>query len=65
MRVLSSLRRAVRRFFGAESGATAVEYAVLVALVVLVCAAGAAAFRVPAGSAFDSHTNTIGTYPDP
>ena len=65
MRVLNYLRRAARRFASEESGATTVEYAILVAFVVLVCVAGVAAFRVPAGSAFSSNTTSIGTYPDP
>jgi Flp pilus assembly pilin Flp len=54
-----------RRFIAEESGATTVEYAILVAFVVLVCVAAVAAFRVPAGSAFSSNTTSIGTYPDP
>jgi Flp pilus assembly pilin Flp len=65
MRAFNYLRRMGRRFLAEESGATAVEYAILVAFVVLVCVAGVAAFRVPAGSAFGSSTNNIGTYPDP
>lgn len=65
MRAFNFLRRAARRFVSGESGTTAVEYAILVAFVVLVCLAGVAAFRVPAGSAFNSSTNNIGTYADP
>ena len=65
MRAFNYLRRAARRFVSEESGATTVEYAILVAFVVLVCVAGVAAFRVPAGSAFSSNTTSIGTYPDP
>ena len=65
MRLFNSLRRAARRFLAGESGATAVEYAVLVAFVLLLCAAAAAAFQAPAGSAFDNSGTTIGTYPDP
>lgn len=61
MRALTTLRRFVRD----ESGATAVEYAVLVGFVVLACAAAAAAFRAPAGAALESSTTSIGTYPDP
>ncbi len=65
MRAFTFLGRVARRFLRGESGATAVEYAVLVALVVSVCVAAAAAFRAPAGSAFDNSGNTIGTYADP
>lgn len=65
MRAFTRLRRAARRFLAAESGATAVEYAVLVGAVVLACAAAAAAFQSLAGLAFDASTTTIGTHPDP
>ena len=65
MRVFNYLRRAARRFTAEESGMTAVEYAVLVAFVVLVCVAGVAAFRTPARLMFNSNTTSIGTYPDP
>ncbi|MFM8271421.1 MAG: Flp family type IVb pilin [Gemmata sp.] len=61
MRKFTFLRRLLRE----ESGTTAIEYAVLVAFVVLVCIAGVAAFQNPAGSAISSSTTTIGTYPDP
>jgi Flp pilus assembly pilin Flp len=55
----------LRRFLRGESGATAVEYAVLVAFVLMGCIAAVLAFREPAGSAFDNSGNTIGTYADP
>ncbi len=65
MRPFTYLGRMARRFLRAESGATAVEYAVLVAGVVIVCVAAAAALKVPASSAFNNSGNTIGTYDDP
>lgn len=65
MRPLTFCRRVARRFARGESGATAVEYAVLVAFVMLVCAAAVAAFRTPAGSAFQNTGTTVGTYADP
>ena len=65
MRAFDFLRRAARRFIRGESGATAVEYAVLIAFVVLACVAAAAAFQAPAGSAFEGSGTTVGTYPDP
>jgi Flp pilus assembly pilin Flp len=61
VRPLNFLRRLLRE----ESGATTVEYAILVAFVVIVCIAGAAAFQNPAGSAINTSTTNIGTYPDP
>lgn len=65
MRVLSSLHRLAVRLYRDESGATTVEYAVLVAFVLLACAAGAAALQGPAGGVLDTSTTTIGAYPDP
>ena len=65
MRTFAYLSRAARRFLAGEAGMTAVEYAVLVAFVLLVCVAAAAAFQAPAGSSFNNSTTTIGTYPDP
>ena len=65
MRAFRFLTRAARGFVRGECGATAVEYAVLVAFVLLACIAAAAAFQAPAGSAFESHGTSIGTYPDP
>ena len=65
MRAFRVLRRAARRFLRAESGATAIEYAVLVAFVLMACLAAVNAFRSPAGSALESSGTSIGTYPDP
>jgi Flp pilus assembly pilin Flp len=59
------LRRAAGRFLRADSGATAIEYAVLVAFVLMACLAAVNAFRAPAGSALESSGTSIGTYPDP
>ncbi len=65
MRAFVSLGRAAGRFLRSESGTTAVEYAVLLAFLVIVCMAAVAAFQLPAGLAFDSSSTSIGTYPDP
>jgi len=65
MNALRTLRRAWRRFLREQSGMTSVEYAVLVAFVLLICAAAVAAFKAPAGSAFQNSGTSIGTYPDP
>jgi len=61
MRIWNALRRFVRD----ESGLSSVEYAVLAGFVVLACAAGVAAFKAPAGSAFESSGTSIGTLSDP
>jgi Flp pilus assembly pilin Flp len=65
VRAFNFLRRTAKRFLREESGATAAEYAILIAAIVVACVAGVAAFRAPAGSMFDSSGNTIGTYADP
>ena len=65
MRAITFLRRAAGRLLKGDSGATAVEYAVLLAFVMLACIAAVAAFQAPAGSAFGSTGTSIGTYPDP
>lgn len=62
---MGRLARALGRLARGESGATAVEYAVLVGLIVVVCAAAVAAIRAPAGSALDASATSIGTYADP
>jgi Flp pilus assembly pilin Flp len=65
MRGFGPFRRAAARLLRGECGATAVEYAVLLALVVLACAAGVLAIRGPMGSQFDASTGTLGAHPYP
>lgn len=65
MRAWNSIRRAAGRFLRGESGATALEYAVLAGFVMLVCGAAVAAFRAPAGSHLSNVGSAIGTYSDP
>ena len=65
MRALRFLRQVARRFARGESGATAAEYAILAAFVMLVCVAAIAAFKTPAGNAFQSTGTSVGTYADP
>lgn len=57
--------RFFRRLLAGESGATTAEYAVLVAVVLLVCAVAVSALRPAAGTAFQTSGDTIGTYSDP
>jgi Flp pilus assembly pilin Flp len=61
----ASWARAVHRFLARESGATAVEYAVLLALLLGVCLAAAAAFLPLAGQHFGNTGGVVGTYEDP
>ena len=65
MRAWNSLRRAAARFVRADSGSTALEYAVLAGFVMLACGAAVAAFQAPAGSHLSNVGSTIGTYSDP
>jgi Flp pilus assembly pilin Flp len=65
MRIWKSVRRAAARFLRGESGATALEYAVLAGFVMLACAAAVAAFKAPAGSHLSNVGTSIGTYADP
>lgn len=65
MCAMNTLRRAARRFLRSDSGATAAEYAVLLAFVLVACLAAVNAFRAPAGSALERSGTSIGTYPDP
>lgn len=57
--------RWVVRFVRGECGATATEYAVLLAFVLGACATAAVVFQAGAGVAFQATGDTIGTYPDP
>jgi pilus assembly protein Flp/PilA len=58
-------RRVCRRFLADESGATAVEYALLLALVAVTCVAATIAFRPIASNQFGSVGESVGTYADP
>jgi Flp pilus assembly pilin Flp len=57
--------RLVRQFVRRESGATAAEYAVLLACVMLACAAAIAAIGPVAGERFIAVGDSVGTYEDP
>ena len=63
--VLARFRRAALMFLRAEAGPTAVEYAVLTALVVMACLAAMMALAPAAGSTFSASSSTVGTYGTP
>jgi pilus assembly protein Flp/PilA len=54
--------RALARFLSAEDGPTAVEYAVLLALIVCACLASIAALGPAAKSTFQATSSVIGTF---
>jgi pilus assembly protein Flp/PilA len=54
--------RALIRFLQAEDGATAVEYAVLLALLVGACLASLLALTPAAGATFTATTTVVGTH---
>jgi len=51
----------VKNFLAAEDGPTAVEYAVMLALIIVVCIAAITTLGKNANSTFTSVGNTIGT----
>jgi pilus assembly protein Flp/PilA len=58
--MLSSLKTAVVQFLKAEDGPTAVEYAVMLALIIVVCIAAITALGSNANQTFTTVSNIIG-----
>jgi pilus assembly protein Flp/PilA len=58
--MLNRLRQAVTQFVQREDGPTAVEYAVMLALIIVVCIAAITALGSNANKTFDSVATTIG-----
>jgi pilus assembly protein Flp/PilA len=58
---LSTLIKRFRRFAGSEDGPTAVEYAVMLALIVVVCLAAIRAVGTNAKATFQNVANSIGS----
>jgi pilus assembly protein Flp/PilA len=56
----SSLKTAVVQFLKAEDGPTAVEYAVMLALIIVVCIAAITALGSNANQTFTTVSNIIG-----
>ena len=59
--MLSRLTQSAVNFLKAEDGPTAVEYAVMLALIIVVCIAAITTLGQNANSTFTSVGNTIGT----
>jgi pilus assembly protein Flp/PilA len=58
---MQKLLRAVGRFLRREDGPTAVEYAVMLALIIVVCVAAITTLGSNANATFTSVGNTIGS----
>ena len=58
---MKSLVNAVKRFVKSEDGPTAVEYAVMLALIIVVCIAAIQALGTNANATFDTVGTTIGS----
>ncbi|MBI1918132.1 MAG: Flp family type IVb pilin [Planctomycetes bacterium] len=59
--MLSNLKRGVVKFLKAEDGPTAVEYAVMLALIIVVCIAAISALGSNASNTFSYVGNTVNT----
>jgi pilus assembly protein Flp/PilA len=57
--MLSWIPRRVVEFLKAEDGPTAVEYAVMLALIIVVCIAAVATLGSNASNTFDNVANTV------
>jgi len=57
---MESLAKKVQRFLVCEDGPTAVEYAVMLALIVIVCLTGITAIGTKASSTFDKVQSSLG-----
>lgn len=58
---MKSLAKKVQRFLVSEDGPTAVEYAVMLALIVIVCLTAIQAIGTNASDAFQEVANQIGS----
>ena len=58
--MFSRFRQAVTQFLAREDGPTAVEYAVMLALIIVVCITAITALGSNANKTFDSVSTTIG-----
>ncbi|MEN6457327.1 MAG: Flp family type IVb pilin [Thermoguttaceae bacterium] len=57
---MKSFAQKVQRFLVSEDGPTAVEYAVMLALIVIVCLTAITAIGTRAAAVFDSAASTLG-----
>jgi len=58
---MKSLAKRVRRFLVSEEGPTAVEYAVMLALIIVVCLAAISSLGTTTSAKFDQIKNSIST----
>ena len=58
---MKSLAQKVQRFLVSEDGPTAVEYAVMLSLIVVVCLTAISAVGTNASSTFNKVSNSIGS----
>jgi pilus assembly protein Flp/PilA len=58
---MKSLTLKLQRFLVSEDGPTAVEYAVMLALIVIVCLTAISALGTKASATFDKVSSSIGT----
>ena len=58
---MRSIIQQIRRFLVSEDGPTAVEYAVVLALIVVVCLAAISSVGTNANSTFNKVANSIGS----
>jgi pilus assembly protein Flp/PilA len=58
---MKSLAQKVQRFLVSEDGPTAVEYAVMLALIVIVCLTAIQAIGTKASTTFDTVSSKLGT----
>ena len=56
---MTSLTKKLRRFLASEDGPTAVEYAVMLALIIIVCLAAVNAIGTNAKTTFQNVANSI------
>jgi pilus assembly protein Flp/PilA len=57
---MKTLAQKLQRFLGSEDGPTAVEYAVMLALIVVVCLVAIRAIGTNANATFESIANELG-----
>jgi pilus assembly protein Flp/PilA len=62
---INKLYRKIRRFFRSEDGPTAVEYAVMLSLILLACIASVRSVSSAARNSFDSSADALGNAMNP
>ena len=58
---MKSLAKKVQRFLVSEDGPTAVEYAVMLALIIIVCLAAISSIGTNANTTFQNVANSLGS----